>query len=230
MPDTAVRKAGRDKWAHEWANVRVPLVLPRVDERHGQVGSQPSTGWEGTGIVEAFRKLAGLEPGMYAESTQQASEELAPATPQQPASQKGHDLPTFSALSPHLRRIFPKRTSDQYAALPVYPVPPPRATRQNPRTWRAPRRLRPRLIRRIYRLLWDKLVWVKPVHRDGARPSGAIQAGAQPTRLVWEKCTYDEMRAYEAGQLDGGRFRGVSRVEPPRDKYSTIRAEDMHWV
>lgn len=230
VPDTAVRKAGRDKWAHEWANVRVPLTLPQVDERHGQVGAQPSTGWEGRGLVEAFRMLAGLRTGLYAQSTRQAFEDSAPSPTQKPSPVKPYDLPTFSALSLHLQRIFPKCASNHYAELQIYPVPPPRATRQNPRTWRAPRRLRPRLVRRIYRLLWDKLVWVKPIHRDSARVGGTSPSSGLPARLVWEKCTYDEMRAYEAGHLDGGKFRGVTRVEPPKDKYSTIRPEDTQWL
>ncbi|KAK4685888.1 hypothetical protein P7C73_g4253, partial [Tremellales sp. Uapishka_1] len=118
------------------------------------------TGWEGKSVVENLRTLAGLEHGEREVST--------------------------IHLEPHIRKLFPKRT---YTLLPQYPTPPPRATRTNPTMWSDPKSLTPRLLRRAYKRLWDRLAWV--YWKDGR----------------WRKCGWEEL-----GDV-GGRWSQASEEE-----------------
>ena len=122
-------------------------------------------------------------------------------------------LPTLHLLAPHIRLLFPSRsfptqhmrrqsppsrphvTATDTSSLPTYnnhlrtTPPPPSSTRQTPRTWHPPTPLTPRLLRRAYRALWDRLVWVRPV------PTAAS------TR--WRPCTQSEQGDQRVRKGDG---------------------------
>jgi len=117
----------------------VPLVLPH-SPAPGYHAS-PRTGWEGRGVVESLRSLAGLDGS---------------ATPIRPET-----LPTFAHLPLTVQSSFPSKLKPTLRESPI-PRPAPRMTRSNPRTWHHPIRLDKRLLRRSYARLWESLVWVHP--------------------------------------------------------------------
>ncbi|OCF34189.1 hypothetical protein I316_04139 [Kwoniella heveanensis BCC8398] len=120
------------------------------------------------------------------------------------------DLSPLSSLSPSISLIFPRgRPSSPPPTLREPPLlpPKPKAVRQNPTTWSLPRRLDDRLLRRCYKRLWDSLDWVRPVTPLPSPPDSSNVAAATSARSDrsierWKKCSYEEMRAYEQGQLD----------------------------
>jgi len=124
VPDTAIRKAAQRSWTRQWTGVRVPIHIP---------GDGPKTRWEGKGIVDNLRILAGLDQAKTLRL------DLMPA---------------------HIRGIYPLKFKPR--PIDQYPPPPPRATRQNPSTWSNPHRLTRRLLRRTYIKLWESLPWVRP--------------------------------------------------------------------
>lgn len=145
VPDTAIRKAASRSWTRQWTGLRVPIALPGI--------GLPKTGWEGKGIIDNLRILAGLDDS---------------------SSDSIHKL-NLDLMPGHIRRIYPIKLNP--TSVEQYPPPPPRATRQNPRTWSNPHKLTRRLIRRAYTRLWETLSWVRPRGDPG----------------LWEKCSFAEL-------------------------------------
>ena len=182
IPETAIRKAAERSWTRQWAGLSVPPTIPG----HGN----PKTGWEGKGIVDNLRLLAGRHT-------------LSDVTPLH-----------LDMLPAHIRRIYPIKLKPKHVE--QYPPPPPRATRQNPRTWTNPHRLTRRLVRRVYSRLWDSLCWI--------RPRGDSDQ--------WEKCTY--------GELQEGSAAPEGRKKSSKDKkkqasarvaeYTKGQAADSQWL
>ncbi len=145
VPPYAGKGKAIEAWHRDWEEVKVPLVLPQISGK-----LFPSTGWEGNGVVEGLRVLAGLEASGLSESG-------------------ANNTPLFPSTSPHLspilRRIYPVKLRPTLRE-PSVPRPPPRMTRSNPSTWHYPVRLDARLLRRTYARLWNSLVWLRPVE-DG---------------------------------------------------------------
>lgn len=189
LPKTATRRATARSLQRDWAGVKVPLVLPAPTE-----GSGPGTGWEAKGVVESLRMLAGLEG-----NTKNCGNPLL----------RPLDLPSFIHLAPRIQRIFPRCPERYTLPEPPYPAPRPRATRQNPGTWSAPRTFTTRLLSRTYKRLWNSLVW----SRRRSRLNGA-DTGAE----VWEACGYQ-------GVVSGST---VIRLEG--GSLPVGRAEDRRWL
>jgi hypothetical protein len=144
---TVPETAIRKAAARSWTRQWTGLRVPLIIP-----GTEtPKTGWEGTPIIENLRILAGL-----------------------PQTAKTREL-NLDMLPAHIRRIYPIKLKPK--PIEQYQPPPPRATRQNPRTWSNPHQLTRRLVKRAYSRLWESLVWVRP-KRDSD---------------LWEKCTFAEL-------------------------------------
>lgn len=124
------------------------------------LGSGPKTGWEDLGVVDSLRVLAGLDPIN--------------------TSRQRNALSTFNIMPAKLQRIFPVKLRP--SSVPQYAPPPPRATRQNPRKWSNPHTLTPRMLRRTYRRLWDRLPWVTQSAVTGEWASCSYEAMLDPSR------------------------------------------------
>lgn len=171
IPDTARRKALKDTWTRDWTGVQVPIVI---------TGSgTPETGWEGKGVIESLRIMAQLEP-----------------TPTTHPGERLARLPSFDHLPIRIQRIYPLKLKP--SPVPQYAPPPPRATRQNPKTWSNPRTLNGRKLRRAYQRLWTSLPWVTPVNRENENESGQ-----------WRTCTYEEM--VDPSLLDSRQTKGKKK-------------------
>lgn len=151
VPDTAKRKAVKVAWKRDWTGVQVPLVIPGL--------SAPHTGWEDRGIVESLRILAQLD----------AQPEIRPG-------ERLARLRSFDNLPARIQRIFPFKVKPSFVT--QYAPPPPRSTRQNPKTWSNPRTFNNRKLRRAYQRLWASLPWVTPMSAEDER---------------WRACTFEEM-------------------------------------
>lgn len=172
IPDTAKRKALKDAWTRDWTGVLVPLIIPG--------SGTPKTGWEGKGVIESLRIMAQLEP--------------VPATH---PSERLPRLPSFDNLPTRLQRIYPLKLRP--SPVPQYAPPPPRATRQNPKTWSNPRTFNGRKLRRAYQRLWNSLPWVTPVNLENGQ---------------WRTCTYEEM--VDPSLLDSRGIKGKKRDSQSR--------------
>lgn len=147
VPQNAGKRKAVKAWHRNWKDTRVPLALPQTTG--GKLN--PSTGWEGHGVVDALRILSGV------------AGRSSPVPHEHITSPR--DLPTFNHLTPVLQRIFPSKSKPSLRE-PVFPQPPPRMVRCNPNKWRRPVRLDARLLRRTYARLWESLSWVRPA-KDG---------------------------------------------------------------
>jgi hypothetical protein len=149
----------------------------------------PKTGWEETPIIENLRILAGL-----------------------PQTAETREL-NLDMLPAHIRRIYPIEL--KLKPIEQYQPPPPRATRQNPRTWSNPHQLTRRLVKRAYSRLWESLVWVRP-KRDSDQ---------------WEKCTFAELD--EVPQVESEK---KSRKEKKKQAVSRVgelsqgKTVDTQWL
>ncbi|WVQ84533.1 hypothetical protein IAT38_006687 [Cryptococcus sp. DSM 104549] len=177
VPQRVIDAAEKAKSERMWRLVKPPLIIPSPVPA-APIGNPPySTPWNNLTerqrsqiVVANLRHIIGIR-----------------AKPRLPAL----DL---SPLSPHMRRIFPKNLRDKTRIPePPYTKPRPGDTRKNPRTWKEPRILTPRLLRRIYERLWSGLVWVRPV----GRPNSAEES-------KWERCSYEDMIAWDMddGEID----------------------------
>jgi hypothetical protein len=171
---TVPETAIRKAATRSWTRQWTGLRVPLII--HG-IGT-PKTGWEGTPIIDNLRILAGIA---------------------QTAKIRELDLDVMPA---HIRKIYPVKLKPK--PVEQYQPPPPRATRQNPRTWSNPHELTRRLIRRAYSRLWESLVWVRP-RRDSDQ---------------WEKCTFAEIEVVP--ELESGK---KSRKE--KKKQAVARLEDL---
>jgi hypothetical protein len=182
---TVPETAIRKAASRSWTRQWTGLRVPLIIPGIGT----PKTGWEGTPIVDNLRILAGLAQ-----------------------TAKPREL-NLDMIPVHIRRIYPIKLRPK--PVEQYRPPPPRATRQNPRTWSNPHELTRRLVRRAYSRLWETLVWVRP-RRDSDQ---------------WEKCTFAELEVVP--EVESGK---KSRKE--KKKQSVARVEelpqgqtgDMQWL
>jgi hypothetical protein len=147
---------------------------------------KPKTGWEGKGIIPNLRILAGLD------------------------SDKALQLDLMPA---HIRRIYPVKLKPR--PIDQYQPPPPRATRQNPRTWSNPHRLTRRLLRRAYARLWESLRWVRP------------RLGSDQ----WEVCSFEEIDEVRV-EGSGKKSRKDRKKEGAQKRVIFPKGEDSdnHWL
>jgi len=177
--------AVRKAAARSWTRQWTGLHVPLIIPGTGS----PKTGWEVSPIIENLRILAGL-----------------------PQTAKTREL-KLDNLPAHIRRIYPMKLKPR--PVDQYQPPPPRATRQNPRTWSNPHQLTRRLIKRAYARLWESLVWVRP-RRDSD---------------LWEKCTFAELD--EVPQVESEK---KSRKEKKKQAVSRVgelsqgKIMDMQWL
>jgi hypothetical protein len=182
---TVPETAIRKAAARSWTRQWTGLRVPLIIPGTGT----PKTGWEGTPIIDNLRILAGL-----------------------PQSEKPREF-NLDILPAHIRRIYPINLKPE--SVEQYQPPPPRATRQNPRTWSNPHRLTRRLVKRAYSRLWESLVWVRP-KRDSDQ---------------WEKCTFAEL-----GEVPQVESEKKSRKEKKKQAVSRVmelpqgRAGDTRWL
>lgn len=172
--------------ARSWTRQWTGLRVPLVIPGPGT----PKTGWEGTPIIDNLRILAGFPSLMEASPTVDL------------------DMLPF-----HIRRIYPMKLKP--TPVELYPPPPPRATRQNPRTWSNPHRLTRRMIKRAYLRLWESLVWVR----------------SRRCSDQWEKCTFAELGVtplVESGKKSrkARKIEGSVRVK----KVPQGLGEDHQWL
>lgn len=135
----ALLKAVADETAWNWENAKVPLVFPS--------SSTVKTGWEGKGVVEALRTIAGIKHTPVA-----PGKEYPAINPR--------DLPTYMLLPSSLKAVLPKRFKGRSPPDP-FQRPRPAMTRENPGKFRHPQEFTLRLMERTYREFWDGLVWVR---------------------------------------------------------------------
>lgn len=205
MPACRLRKQAQRLVQRDWNGVQPPIYLPPSSETKDDVDKKETT------MVNNLRILAGL-----------SEEPTSPLT-----SGTALDL---SPLSSNLSRIFPTNPQRiRSLPLPPYPPPRPKHTRSNPHTWSLPRKLCGRLVRRTYKRLWDKLVWVRPVEGD-----------------KWKKCGYRELQDWEQGLIEESlvkipdsnkgkkskKERAIERMPKNIDssKWSCATPEDRQWL
>lgn len=179
VPLVMQKRGEKNAWEFCWKRIYAPLILP---PQAGEV--QGRTGWEGMGVVESLRILAG------------AGEVHQPPPPRRsglPVVQNKRDpLPTLSHLPASLRACFPKRPVKHVKL--DYPRPRPASTRQNPKTWGNPTSLTPRLLRRMYAHLWQNLPWVMQKNGKWTKCSYAELAGESRPHHVVAEATEEEMK------------------------------------
>ncbi|WVR09568.1 hypothetical protein IAU60_006637 [Kwoniella sp. DSM 27419] len=203
VPASTIRRELERSIERDWAMTTPPIVLPRP--REARAGSPcPATGWESLPLVANLRLLAGIDDAPSGDGS------------------SGSQPIDLTALPRHIRRIFPNKLIPTLREPPL-PPPRPKATRQNPTTWSLPRRLSPRLLRRTYQRLWDKLVWVRPIPAPASADDQIAEEG-------WKKCSYDEMKAYERGEsvdASSGEERPVSRKKPSKRERAKLAESDQ---
>ncbi|AFR97120.2 hypothetical protein C343_05255 [Cryptococcus neoformans C23] len=207
IPACRLRKQAQRLVRRDWKGVQPPLYLPSSSE-----SKDNDVDKKGRTMVDNLRIFAGL-----------SKEPTSPLT-----SITALDL---SPLPSNLSRIFPTDPrKTRSLPLPPYPPPRPKHTRSNPHTWSLPRKLSGRLVRRIYKRLWDKLIWVRPVKGD-----------------KWKKCGYGELQDWGQGlieeslvETDPGSNKGkkskkdraIERTPKNIDssKWSCATPEDRQWL
>lgn len=163
-PPKVTERNARREWERQWdAIAAVPLTI--------KGGAR--TGWEGKGVAESLRVLAGLEGGGFELPLPRRERGDAPPTQNIPVDTRA--LQTFENLPGSLRAVYPK-TRRRGPPPDRYPRPRPAHTRENPHTWGPPTAITPRLLTRVYKRLWDQLGWVRQT-----------KAG-QWVKGTWEEC------------------------------------------
>ncbi|WVW86307.1 hypothetical protein I302_108349 [Kwoniella bestiolae CBS 10118] len=205
MPPCRVRADLRRSMERDWALVKPPLSIQH-SPIHGEKDIMGPSGWEGRGVIANLRVLSGFDTTFSLHSNQMSKLDL-------------------TALSPHIRRLFPMKSQPSLREPPLSP-PRPKATRQNPHMWGLPRRLDKRLLSRTYRRFWDGLVWVRP------------EGGTQQDK--WTKCSYEETIEPHEGPMSVDipttssskkatkKGRGASRIEA--DRWSQATDDDVRWI
>ena len=205
-------------WQARWNTVTPPIYFPK--------GSGVSNGWEDKGIVDGLRAFAGvgnlLMHGRHYDVPQprrlKQTADLPNAESRVILPGPEH-LPTYHALSPVLRRIFPIKLKPTLRE-PPYPRPARHETKSEKLLWDHPVPLTKRVIRVAYECVWNRMEWVRPVSHDNLND--------------WVKCSFAEMKAWEAGQEIDTSTRskkGASDTGPERPHKWGVptRAEDK-WV
>ncbi|BEI85147.1 hypothetical protein CcaverHIS002_0505480 [Cutaneotrichosporon cavernicola] len=146
IPRAAVNREARKEWEYQWDNVSVPIVMPANEDG-------AATGWEGKGVIETMRAMAGFDSSPFPPTPPRRAGAVKPKSPKEP-------LPSFNNLPNSLKAAFPRRPPSSYRTLPSFPQPRVALTRDNPRTWSNPRKMTPRLLRRTYNDVWERLDWV----------------------------------------------------------------------
>jgi len=171
--------------ARSWTRQWTGLRVPLIIPGTGT----PKTGWEGTPIIDNLQTLAG-----------------------QPQTAKTQAL-NLDMLPAHIRRIYPIKLKPK--PVEQFQPPPPRATRQNPRTWSNPHQLTRRLVKRAYSRLWESLVWARP-RRDPDQ---------------WEKCTFAELDGVPVAE-NGKKSRKEKKKQAVARVVELARGEtgDTQWL
>lgn len=170
-PAKVLEREKRRAWELEWDCIgAVPLVI---------VKGSAKTGWEGKGVPESLRVLAGLEGGGFEIPMPRRQRGDAPPTRNEPVDTRS--LQTFENLPASLRAVYPKRRR-KGPPPDRYPRPRPAHTRENPKTWRPPTVITPRLLTRVYKRLWDELGWVRQTN------------AGQWIADTWEECRWWEKK------------------------------------
>ena len=181
----SARKA-RAQWQKEVDSINVPLLMP--------TGTGIETGLEGSGVVETIQAFANVSHA-YAKlrsDNYEEEEELQAGTPiteyhtRYPFPRVDH-LASFRSLPPVLQKIFPIKLKPTRRE-PPFPRPPRHETKLNPKTWKHPILLTPRVISRAYGQVWNELEWTRPKGRDPAGP--------------WVSCSYEEVLLWGQGRWD----------------------------
>ncbi|WVQ94839.1 hypothetical protein IAU59_001922 [Kwoniella sp. CBS 9459] len=221
-PTSTTRKEAERSLVRDWELVKPPIALPllksqpvhlplREDEKAGaSVASLGRMSSESDRMISNLRLLAGLDrPGHPSLdlNLDPRSKPPSPTIASQPPNlitiRESLDLAPLAALPTLTSLLFPRKLSPTLREPPLDP-PRPKAVRQNPTTWSLPRRLDDRLLRRVYKRLWDSLVWVRPVTRTPSPSSYAGKAieAFEAVEERWKKCSHDEMKAYNRGELE----------------------------
>lgn len=191
------------------------------------LGSGVQTGNENKGWVESLHAFAkiGQSYGKYGIISEAPVAHL--TEKEQPTESaynsiplpRGYDLPSFKLLPYNLQMVFPKKLKPTMREPPM-PKPPRHETKGNPKTWKHPVRLTPRLLTRAYQRIWDELVWTRP---EGQDPQGE-----------WVQCRYEEVLLWEQGrweELDQVRRTSEFRLSPAiKQCVSDMTQSEAFWV
>jgi hypothetical protein len=214
-PNEGQRKA-RIAWNKERALVKPPLSLP---------SEGPNTSWEGLGVVESLRILAGFHETMTLQPRKRVSERIEGDVQEDRRITIRHqDLETFKHLPERLGAFFPIKLVPTLREEP-YPIPPPQHRRQTPGRWTRPRPLNERLIRRMYQRLFTGLQWVIP---KGLSVTDAGKTSGGWRDVEWKSCSYKEMKAWESGEDATKHRNGVPGVHHSR--WTVASREEIEMV
>lgn len=129
------------------------------------------------------------------------------------------NLPSYHRLSPVLQKIFPVKLRPTRRE-PVMPRPPRHETKLNPKTWRHPVRLTPRLVTRTYQRIWDGLSWVRP---QGEAVDGPWVKCSYEEVLLWQRKEWDALKAAENKSKAG--FRPAIQA-----RFSNMTPQEEYWT
>lgn len=217
-PEISQRQV-RVQWLKEYESVDVPLLMPR--------GSGVYTGNEGKGMAESLHAFAKIgkayrEYGSVSEApVSHFTEDEVPTDERFTAIglPNGRELPAFERLPTSLQMLFPTKLKPTLREPPM-PKPPRHETRANPKTWKHPVRLTPRLLTRSYQRIWDELSWTRPEGKDREGP--------------WVRCGYEEVLLWEQGrweELERTRRTSDHRLDPAvRERVMPMTPEESYWV
>lgn len=203
----ALLKAASREAARKWDAARVPLAFPP--------GADARTGWEGRGVIESLRTIAGLDLGKPITH----AEGYPVINPR--------ELPTYTRLRPSLRAVLPRtfyRGSPPEGAR--FQRPNPGLVRDNPNTFGHPIDLTPRLITRLYRAFWNELRWTfQAVPKGPLRGKGEDKdVPPAPRPRKWVAGTYAEW-------VHGGRVsREAQAMEKARLTWQEVNEEERRWL
>ncbi|ORX39391.1 hypothetical protein BD324DRAFT_328804 [Kockovaella imperatae] len=195
-------------WQRRWSILSPPIYLPK--------GSGVSCGWEDKGIVVGMRALAGVGNVWLRDRHFRVTDpgRLAKLIPKRLTILDGpHQLPTFQLLSPIMRRIFPIKITKPTLREPPYPQPERHETRNERHLWAGAVPLTSRILRTAYESVWLRLNFTRPVSHDNLDR--------------WVKCSYEEMKAWEAGEDIPASSQPSSGSAPTRPhKFGTITSQE----
>lgn len=229
VPDVAVRKAAQKASERDWRLVGVPLVLPpnssgwrtgwedlgvlaglrmlagldSVPSRPDHLAISPSDDPASSSAPVAQSSPPPPPTATTTTPVLSAEANLLRLQAIYPPRHLPRLLPTYAHLPLHIRLLIPRRPVRPPSRAPedTYPRPRPGETRMNPSTWGPPREFRPRLIRRTYGRLWDKLRWVGVEAGNG-------EVGAEEK---WVEGKYEVIVGGQARTTAEGEKRGKRR-------------------
>lgn len=184
----------------------------------------PKTGWEGLGVMESLRVLAGFHETLILHSRRSAGVDEGDIPESGKVIVRQHQLSSFEHLPKRMKAFFPIKLVPTLREEP-YPIPPPQHRRQTPGRWQRARRLDERLVRRMYQRLFMGLNWVIPNNLN-VMDAGKMLGGWKD--VEWKRCSYEEMKAWESGETVG---KGDKRAtEADYTKWSMASEREIHMV